>query len=68
MRKSQFTDRQIAFAPRQSEGGTPVPKVCRKKGVSEPTFFRWRQQYGGLMPSGCSDCGSSSSLSDSQRA
>lgn len=51
MRKSQFTDQQIAFALRQAEGGTPVPEVCRKMGVSEPTFCRWKQKYGGLMPS-----------------
>jgi putative transposase len=51
MRKSQFTDQQIAFALRQAEGGTPVPEVCRKMGVSEPTFYRWKQKYGGLMPS-----------------
>ena len=51
MRKSQFTDQQIAFALKQAEGGTPVPEVCRKMGVSEPTFYRWKQKYGGLMPS-----------------
>jgi putative transposase len=51
MRKSQYTDQQIAFALKQAEGGTPVPEVCRKMGVSEPTFYRWKQKYGGLMPS-----------------
>jgi putative transposase len=51
MRKSQYTDQQIAFAVRQAEGGTPVPEVCRKMGVPEPTFYRWKQKYGGLMPS-----------------
>ena len=51
MRTSQFTDQQIAFALRQAEGGTPVPEVCRKIGVSEPTFYRWKQKFGGLMPS-----------------
>jgi putative transposase len=51
MKKSQFTDQQVAFAPKQAEGGTPVPEVCRKMGVSEPTFYRWKQKHGGLMPS-----------------
>jgi putative transposase len=51
MRKSQYTDQQIAFALKQAEGGTPVPEVCRKMGVSEPIFYRWKQKYGGLMPS-----------------
>jgi putative transposase len=48
MRRSQFTDQQIAFALRQAEGGTPVPEVCRGLGVSEASFYRWRTEYGGL--------------------
>lgn len=51
MKKTRFTDQQIAFALQQAEVGTPVPEVCRKMGVSEPTFSRWKQKYGGLMPS-----------------
>jgi hypothetical protein len=49
MRKSQFTDQQAAFALKQAEGGTPAPGVCRKMGVSKPTFYRWKQKYGGQM-------------------
>ncbi len=51
MKKSRFTDQQIAFALQQAEAGTPVGEVCRKMGVSEPTYYRWKQKYGGLMPS-----------------
>jgi putative transposase len=51
MRKSRFTEQQIAFALQQAEAGTPVAEVCRKMGVSEPTYFRWKKRYGGLMPS-----------------
>jgi putative transposase len=51
MKKSQFTDQQIAFALQQAEGGTPVEEVCRKMGISQATFFRWKKVYGGLMPS-----------------
>jgi len=51
MKKSRFTDQQIAFALQQAEGGTPVEEVCRKMGISEATFFRWKKVYGGLMPS-----------------
>jgi putative transposase len=39
MKKTRFTDQQIAFALQQAEAGTPVPEVCRKMGVSEPTFY-----------------------------
>jgi putative transposase len=40
-----------AFALQQAEGGTQVGEVCRKMGISEATFYRWKQLYGGLMPS-----------------
>ncbi len=51
MKKSRFTDQQIAFALQQAEAGTSVAEVCRKMGVSEATYFRWKQKYAGLMPS-----------------
>jgi putative transposase len=51
MKKSRFTEQQIAFALHQAGSGTPVPEVCRKVGISEPTYYRWQQKYGGLMPS-----------------
>ena len=51
MKKSRFTDQQIALALQQAESGTSVEEVCRKMGVSQATFFRWKKVYGGLMPS-----------------
>jgi putative transposase len=48
VRKSKFTEEQIAFALRQVEGGTAVEQVCRKMGVSEATFYRWKKQFGGM--------------------
>ena len=51
MRRSQFTDQQIAFILRQAEEGTAVEEVCRKAGISIQTYYRWRKKYGGLMPS-----------------
>ena len=39
MKRKRFTDEQIAFALRQAESGTSVEEVCRKMGVSEPTFY-----------------------------
>ena len=51
MKKSKFTDAQIAFVLRQAEDGTAIGEVCRKTGISEATFYNWREEYGGLMPS-----------------
>ena len=51
MKKSQFTEQQIAFALQQAESGTAVAEICRKLGISEQTFYRWKKRYGGLMPS-----------------
>jgi putative transposase len=48
MRTTRFSQEQIAMALRQSEAGTPVPEICRKLGVSEATFYRWKRRYGGL--------------------
>ena len=48
MKKSRFTEQQIAFALRQAEGGASVREVCRKLGVSEQTFYRWKKKFGGV--------------------
>jgi putative transposase len=48
MKKSKFTEQQIAFALKQAEGGIKVSEVCRKLGISDATFFNWKKKYGGL--------------------
>jgi putative transposase len=47
MKKSKFTEEQIAFALRQAETGTRVEEVCRQLGISQATFFKWKKKYGG---------------------
>lgn len=48
MKRSKFTEEQIAFALRQAESGTTVGWGCRKMGISEATFYNWKKKYGGL--------------------
>ncbi len=48
MRKSRFTEEQIAYAIRQVEQGTPAADLCRKMGISEQTFYTWKKKYAGV--------------------
>jgi putative transposase len=51
MKRSKFTEAQIAFILRQAEEGTAIGEVCRKAGISEATFYNWRKKFNGLTPS-----------------
>lgn len=51
MKRSKFSEAQIAFVLRQADEGTSVDEVCRKTGISQATFYAWKKKYGGLMPS-----------------
>ena len=44
----RYSDEQIAFALRQADSGTAVEEICRKLGVSEATFYRWKKQFAGM--------------------
>jgi putative transposase len=48
MKKSAFTNEQILYALRQVEAGTPVAEICRKLGISEQTFYRWKRKFAGM--------------------
>ena len=48
MRKSRYSDEQIAAALRQAEIGTPVAEITRKLGISEATFYVWKKRFGSL--------------------
>ena len=48
MKRSKFTEEQIAYALRQADTGTPVGDVCRQVGVSEATFYQWKKKFAHL--------------------
>ena len=48
MKRSRFTEEQIAFTLRQAESGTAIQEITRKLGISEQTFYRWKKKYAGL--------------------
>ena len=48
MKKSKFSEEQIAYALREVEGGRPVADVCRQMAVSEATFYIWKKKYAHL--------------------
>ena len=51
MRTSKFAEDQIAFALKQAELGISVAEVCRKMGISDATFYKWRAKYADVGPS-----------------
>ena len=51
MRKSRFSEQQIALALQQAAVEAPIGEVCRKYGISEQTFYRWKKRFGRLTPS-----------------
>jgi len=50
VRRSRFSVEQIVAVLKQVELGMSVADVCRKLGISEQTFYRWKKQYAGLEP------------------
>lgn len=48
MRKSRFSEEQIIHALKEQEAGTKTADICRRLGVSDQTFYRWKAKFGGL--------------------
>ena len=48
MKRSRFTEEQIIGILKEQEAGAKTADVCRKHGVSEATFYKWKAKYGGM--------------------
>ena len=48
MKRSRFTEEQIIGILGEQEAGVPVADLCRKHGLSSPTFYKWKAKYGGM--------------------
>jgi putative transposase len=48
MKRSRFTEEQIIGILREQETGVPVADLCRKHGLSSPTFYKWKAKFGGM--------------------
>ena len=48
MKKSWYSEEQVAYTLRLAESGTPVADVCRQMGIAEATFYLWKKKFGSL--------------------
>lgn len=48
MKKSRFSESQIFSILKEAEAGIPVAELCRKHGMSDASFYKWRAKYGGM--------------------
>ena len=48
MKRTRFSEEQIISVLKEAEAGAKVTELCRRHGISDATFYTWRNKYGGL--------------------
>lgn len=48
MRKSKFSETQIVSILKEGDAGVPVKDLCRRHGISDATYYKWKSRYGGM--------------------
>lgn len=51
MKKTRFTESQIMAILKEADAGMKVADLCRKRGISDATYYNWKSKYGGLSAS-----------------
>lgn len=48
MKRSQYTESQVVGILKEADAGMAVKEICRKYGISDGTYYKWKSKYGGL--------------------
>jgi putative transposase len=48
MKKQRHSEEQIIAVLKEAQAGAKVDDVCRRHGISQPTYYKWKQRFGGL--------------------
>ena len=51
MKKTRFTETQIIGILKEADAGSPVQEICRRHGISDATYYKWKSKYGGMSAS-----------------
>ena len=51
MKQSRFTETQIIAILKEADAGITVKEICRKHGISDATYYKWKSKYGGMSAS-----------------